>query len=428
LDATIYQAGSGMQLKTILNRVQKQPGFVYAGCRLVDGPGGVMVEVTLRPDKRKRAICSICGESRPGYDTLAERRFHFVPLWGMAVFFLYALRRVECPQCGVVVEAIPWADGNHHLTETYAWFLAFWAKRMSWKEVADAFRTSWENVFRSVEMAVVWGLANRDLTGITAIGVDEVLWHRPYKFLTVVYQIDQHCKRLLWMGKDRTTRTMLSFFRKFGRKRSAELRFVCSDMWRPYLKVIAKKAAQAVHILDRFHIMAKMNKAIDEVRAQEAKALKDKGLAPILKDSRWCLLKRPKNLTERQEVKLADLVRYNLKTVRSYLLKEDFQFFWLYFSTFWAGRFLDRWCTRTMRSRIEPMKKIARMLRSHRPLILNWFRATELISTGAVEGLNNRLKVITRRAFGFRTYRATEIALYHTLGDLPVPQVTHRFC
>jgi hypothetical protein len=133
------------------------------------------------------------------------------------------------------------------------------------------------------------------LTGITRIGVDEVLWQRGYKFLTVVYQIDNGCRRLLWVAQDRTHKTMLRFFRWFGRERSAALRWVCSDMWKPYLRVVAKKAGQALNVLDRFHIMAKMNKALDEVRAQEAKAMKAKGLKPVLTHSRWCLLKRPEN-------------------------------------------------------------------------------------------------------------------------------------
>ena len=122
----------------------------------------------------------------------------------------------------------------------------------------------------------------------------------------------------------------------------------------------------------------------------------------------------------------SDLVRYNLRAVRAYLLKEDFQFFWEYTSPHWAGQFLDRWCTRTMRSRLEPMKKVAGMLRRHRELILNWFHANGTISAGTVEGLNGKAKVVTRRAYGFRSLRCAEIALYHTLGDLPVPALTHR--
>ena len=131
--------------------------------------------------------------------------------------------------------------------------------------------------------------------------------------------------------------------------------------------------------------------------------------------TRWLLLKRPENLTEKLEVRLADLLRYNLPAVRSYLLKEDFQFFWGYRSPYWAGCFLDRWCMRTMRSKIRPMKRVARMLRGHRPLILNWFRAKGQLSSGVVEGFNAK----ARKAYGFRTYHGLEVALYHALGALP---------
>jgi transposase len=174
--------------------------------------------------------------------------------------------------------------------------------------------------------------------------------------------------------------------------------------------------------------MKKMNGALDEVRRAEAARLERDGYEPVLKHSRWCLLKRRKNLTEKQTVKLAELLQYNLQSVRSHLLREDFQRFWEYTSPLWAGKFLAQWCTRTMRSRIEPMKKIAHSLREHRDLILNWFRAHGTVSAGAVEGLNNKAKLTTRKAYGFRTYEAIEIALYHTLGDLPEPEFTHEFC
>jgi transposase len=349
-------------------------------------------------------------------------------LWGITVFFLYVMRRVDCRRCGVKVEAVPWAEGKHTLTRAYMQFLAGWARRLSWKEVAEIFHTSWEKVFRSVEWIVDWGLAHRDLSAITAIGVDELLWRKGHQYVTVVYQIDAHAKRLLWVGQDRTLATLYRFFREFGEERTKELKFICSDMWKPYLHVIAMKASQALHVLDRFHIACHMNKAIDQVRAQEARELRAKGHRPVLKYSRWCLLKRAENRTDNQWIKLADLVQYNLKTVRSFILKENFQLFWDYTSPHWAGRFLDDWCSQTMRSRIEPMKKVARMLRSHRELLLNWFRAKKQISAGVVEGFNNKAKLTTRKAYGFRTFRATEVALHHTLGSLPEPETTHRFC
>jgi transposase len=415
-----------MLVKTILNRIQKHSCFVYGAIVLSEQEEAI--EIDIRPRANSRPICSGCERAGPGYDTLEPRRFEFVPLWGFQVFFIYAMRRVDCSLCGVRVESVPWAKGKHHLTDTYAWFLARWAKRMSWKEVAEAFRTTWDKVFRSVQMAVGWGRQHMDLSGITAIGVDEIQWQRGHHYLTLVYQIDEHCKRLLWIGQNRKVKTLLRFFLWFGKQRSSALEFICSDMWKPYLRVIAKKASQAVHVLDRFHIVSHMSKAIDEVRAQETRQLKADGYEPVLKGSRWLLLKRPENLTPRQEIKLADLLLYNLKSVRSYLLKDDFQSFWDYFSPYWAGRFLDRWCSRTMRSRIEPMKKVAKTLRKHRGLILNWFRAKGMISAAAVEGLNNKAKLTTRKAFGFRTFNAIEVALFHTLGDLPEPPITHRFC
>jgi len=417
-----------MLVKTILNRVQKFKSFVYGAVRWVDHEGEPALEVELRARANSRPLCSGCGRARPGYDRLPTRRFEFVPLWGLKVFFRYAPRRVDCPGCGVRVEHLPWALGKSRLTQAYAWFLARWAKRLSWKEVAEAFRMSWEAVFRSVEMAVAWGRAHQDLSDVQSIGVDEIQWQRGHRYLTLVYQIDSGCKRLLWVGERRTVRTLLKFFRWFGKERSEALRFICSDMWQPYLKVIARKAGQAIHVLDRFHIIAHLSKAIDEVRAQEAKALKAQGYEPVLTKTRWLLLKRPENLTEHQEARLAELLQYNLKSVRSYLLKEEFQFFWTYKSPYWAGEFLERWCKKTMRSKIEPMKKVARMLRRHRPLLMNWFRAKGQLSSGVVEGFNTKAKLTVRKAFGFRTYHAMEIALYHTLGALPEPESTHRFC
>lgn len=416
-----------MQLQTILNRVEKYRSFVYGRICWgeVEGEPVVRVEILARTNSRPR--CVGCGRHGPTYDTLRARSFEFVPLWGLRVLFDYAPRRVDCPRCGVHREALPWAAGKQRRTQSYTWFLARWAKRLPWSQVAEIFHTSWNTVFRAVEHAVAWGLAHRHLDTIEAIGIDEVHWGRRGGFLTVVYQLDAGNRRLLWVGRHRTAKTLLRFFRWLGAERTTKLRFVCSDMWRAYLKVVAKKADHALHVLDRFHIAARLSKAIDEVRAEEVRRLRAEGYEPVLTHSRWCLLKRPERLTDRQQTKLAELLRYNLRSVRAYLLKEQFQLFWEYVSPYWAGRFLDRWCRQVMRSRLEPLKKVARSLRTHRPLLLNWFRARKAISAAVVEGFNNKLKVTTRNAYGFRSYKVLEVALYHALGDLPEPEPTHRF-
>ena len=248
-----------MQVKTILNRIQKHRGFVYRDVRLEDQLDGLALTVDLYPHARNRPQCSGCGQQGPQYDRLPPRRFEFVPLWGLRVFFLYMMRRVNCARCGVTVEQVPWADGKHQLTTTYTWFLARWAKRLSWKEVATVFHTSWDQVFRSVAMAVAWGRAHVDLTDIRAIGIDEIHWQHGPHFLTLVYQIDATRKRLLWIGQRRRAKTLLGFFRWFGKERTAALAFVCSDMWKPYLNVVAKRVRHALHILDRFHIAKHMS-------------------------------------------------------------------------------------------------------------------------------------------------------------------------
>ena len=417
-----------MQLKTIFNRVTEYKPFVVEHVEMVEHESQLRIEIAMRARGNGEPVCSGCGERCPGYDTQpTARRFEFVPLWMIPVVLIYRMRRVECPTCGVKVERVPWAEGKNRLTTAYQWFLAGWAKRMSWTDVATSFHVSWDHVFDSVKHAVSWGLSHRNLDGIRSIGIDEVQWKRGHKYQTLVYQIDEGQKRLLWLGPDRTAKTLLRFFRFLGKDRSLQLQFICSDMWQAYLKVIAKKASQAIHVLDRFHVMQKMNRAIDKVRAAEVKQLKADGYEPILKGCRLLLLKRPENQSEKQLAKLRDILQYNLKSVRSHLMREDFQRFWTYSSAGWAGRFLDGWCTRAMRSRIEPMQAMAQTLRNKRDLILNWFRADGALSSGVVEGFNNKLKLTTRKSYGFRTQNAYETTLYHNLGDLPVPKLTHSF-
>ena len=414
-----------MGIITILNHCHHFRGFVYQSERFVRAEN--TMEIVVRPRHRSAAICSGCHRPAPGYDRLPERRFEFIPFWGILVFFLYCMRRVNCRNCGVVVEEVPWGDGKHQLTKAYMLFLARWARKLSWKETAEAFHTSWDKVCDAVEYVVKWGLEHRTLAPIQAIGVDEIQYAKGHKYLTLVYQIDAGLTRLLWVGKERTIESFEGFFTLIGTELASKIEFVCSDMWEPYLHVVREKCSQALNILDRFHIVAKMNKALDEVRAAEYRRMSQAGYEPVLKKSRWCLLKRKENLTGKQKLRLRDLLRFNLKTVRAYLLKEDFQQLWDYDSPTWAGKFLDEWCRQTMRSRIEPMKKIARTLRQHRDLILNYFRAQKLFSSGVVEGLNNKAKVTMRKSYGFRTYRILELALYHSLARLPEPELTHEF-
>lgn len=385
--------------------------------------------VEVRARIGSKGACGGCGKRGPTYDTARSvRSFQFVPMWGIAVYLSYGMRRIDCLSCGVVTERVPWADGKNQCCNVYRLFLARWARRLSWSEVAEVFATNFGVVHRAVQWVVDYGMQHRSLDGVTAIGVDEVQLWKGHKYLTVVYQIDQGARRLLWVGRERTEKTFHEFFTMFGETRTKAIEFVASDMWKPYLNVIRKRMSGAVHVLDRFHIVAKLNKAIDEVRAQEARHLKRKGFVPVLKHSRFCFLKRKENLTDKQKLKLDEVMQYSLRTVRAYVLKEAFEGFWSYTSPYWAGWFLDAWCKRAMRSRLPPIKKFATTLRNHRELLLNWFKAKKQISSGCVEGLNTNVKLTLRKARGFKSYHIAETALYHVLGKLPEPEFTHRFC
>ena len=276
-------------------------------------PCGLRSKCRFVPRANGRPVCSGCGKRRPGYDRLALRRFEFVPLWQIAVVFVYALRRVDCPRCGVVVEHVPWASGKSRLTTTY---------QGSWPAGPSGSRgRKWPVCFTppgsmyatrcGTRWPGAWCIAI--CGGVEAIGVDEIQWRRGHHYLTLVYQIDAGCRRLLWIGRERTEACLRRGLELLGPSFCSGLRFVCSDLWQPYLKVLAEQAGGALHVLDRFHIMKQLGEAIDDVRAAEARRMKQDGYEPVLTHSRWCLLKRPENLTDRQTVKLRELLQYNLR-------------------------------------------------------------------------------------------------------------------
>ena len=294
-----------MLLKTILNTVGKHKSFVYSDARWSKQMRGREIEFDVQPRKNTKPICSGCGRKRPGYDRLAARRFEFfefVPLWAIPVFLVYALRRINCPQCGVVVERVPWASGKNQQTNSYRMFLATWAKRISWQEVATAFGTSWDSVFRAVRWVVEWGIAHQDLTNITSIGIDEIQYRRGHKYLTLVYQLDEGAKRLLYVARDRTEASLNGFFNILSESTINGIQFACTDMLPAYLKVLKARASQALNILDRFHIMKKFGEAIDKVRSEGARQMKEDGYEELLK--------------------------YNLRSVKAHLMREDFNRFW----------------------------------------------------------------------------------------------------
>jgi len=413
-------------LKSLLNKVQPIKGFRYESVNYSKIHPDT-IEAAVVPRQGSTAQCSQCGRRGPTYDHAPDPRvWQMPPVFKFVLVLIYTMRRVNCPTCGVRVEKVPWATGKHTLCDGFRLFLAHWARKLSWEEVALSFKVSWPDVYASVQWVVDYGLKHRVLENIRAIGVDEICVRVGRVFWTLIYQIDEHMVRLLWIGHDRTRETLLEGFQALGDSVCAGIRYVCSDMWGPYLAAV-KERLGALHILDRFHIRRQLNKAVDDVRKEEARALAQAGLQPHLKKLRWALLKNRKNWTAKERRRMRDLRQSGLASIRAYWLVVAFEHFWGYVSPAWAGKFLKGWCRRVRRSRIAPLKKVAASLTEHHDVLLNYFRAKKAISGGVIEGLNNKVKVTFRKSYGFRTDKAREVALFHVLGKLPEPEVIHGF-
>lgn len=409
-----------MLIETLIQNTLEMQGFRVGNVQMVNDR---CLEATLVPDRRFSPRCGTCGQKAIYRDTRPVRRFRHVPLWGIDVYLSYAPRRVTCPNCGgTKTEALPWASGQRRFTRALMVTLATWARVLTWKQVASQFRCAWGTVAAAVDEAVKHGLVNRDLSEVKLIGIDEISRKRGHVYVTNVYDLGG--RRLIWSGEGRSQDTLRDFFESFGSEQTAKLVGVCCDMWQPYADVVKEKAPQALLVFDKFHIVQHLSKAVDQVRRDE---IREKGDShkKLMAKSRYIWLKNPWNLTDKQKVRLAELEKLNLKINRAYLMKEAFRKLWDYRNPVWAEQYLDKWFWWATHSRLEPMRDFAWMLRRHQGDLFNYFRAP--IDNGAVEGLNNKAKVIVHKAYGFRTAKNYIRNLYHCMADLPMPKLMHSF-
>ncbi|WP_319585207.1 ISL3 family transposase [uncultured Desulfobulbus sp.] len=382
---------------------------------------GIIAEI--RPDARHRVRCGSCGHPAVYRDRREVRFFRHVPLWNIPVWVKYVPRRVSCSRCGGVrTEKLPWVTGKQRFTLAYSCYLAKWAEMLPWYSVAKLFSCAWGTVATAVKSVVKYGMEHRDLSGITHIGIDEISRKKGHVYLTNVY--DLRSKTLIWSGVERTKDTLRSFFNYLGPERTNKLQGICCDMWKPYVEVIKECAPQATLVFDKFHIVRHLMEAVDQVRRDEIRE-KGKEHKELMKDSRYIWLKNPWNLTPKQRIRLSSLEHMNLKINRAYLLKERFRDLWSYKTKTWARKHLKQWFWWATHSRLEPLREFAWMVRRHEENILTWFHMP--ISNGTVEGLNNKAKVVSHKAYGFRTADLFICNLYHCMGNLPAIPLMHRF-
>jgi transposase len=259
------------------------------------------------------------------------------------------------------------------------------------------------------------GLKARKWKPLRVIGIDEVSRSKGQRYLTLVYDLERG--RLVWAGEGRDTETMKKFFVWLGPRRGRSIQVVSCDMWKPYLNATEENLPQATIVFDRFHVVQHLNRAVDDVRRATWRELQgDEKKA--FKRTRWLWLKNPWNLLRKERRRLSTLCRKNLPIVRAYYLKEAFQRFWDYLSEGWARPYLRQWLWWASHCRLEPFKRFARMIRNHLEGIFAWTRLR--VSNGALEGMNNKVKVVSHRAYGYRKVDTYIDAIWHCCGGLPL--------
>jgi transposase len=407
-----------VRVTTVLRKLLGVTGLWVEGVSFEED--GLVVEV--RPSWRRRR-CGQCGQRARVKDRRPSRRWRHLALGRIPIWLRYAPRRVACSSCGVVGEKVPWAAHNSRFTLEFEEMTAYLAQQMSQTAVRLLLGIDWRTVGSIVARVVQERLDPKRLEDLYVIGVDEISYRRHHHYLTVV--VDHARRRVVWTGEGKSQTTLAAFFEELGAERSEQLTHVVMDMSEAYRSVVEEKAPQAEIVFDRFHVQRLASDAVDEVRRQQVRAHAGAGYAAILKYSRWALLKNPWDLTRREKDKLRDIEQNNQPLYRAYLLKEMLADCLDYHQPKRATEKLEQWLRWASRSRLKPFVKLARTIRRHKDRILAYVKTR--LTNGLTEGLNNKVRLIMRRAFGFHSADAVMSMIHLCCGgirlDPPLPSI-----
>jgi transposase len=364
--------------------------------------GALVIDV--RPSWRKPR-CSCCQRPRPGYDTLKKRCWRHLDFGGVQVYLRYALRRVTCWKSGVVAEHVPWCDSStSRFTSRFEDAVGFLTQRCDKTSVQEMFRIAWVTVGQIVKRVVGRYRPGDPLDGLKLIGIDELSYRKGHNYVTTV--TDHESGRIVWAKEGKNAETLMSFFEELGDERCLAIEAVTMDMSKAYIKAVEGKVPHAQIVFDRFHVQKLVSEALDLTRREEWQRLRelDKDEANKVKGLLWPTRKNPWNLTPKQEDRLSTLQQDNERVYRAYLLKESFADILDRHQPNVVKRKLEGWLSWASRSRLPAFVRVGRTIRKHLDDIVSYIRWG--LTNGIVEGLNNKLRVITHRAYGFHSASA----------------------
>lgn len=368
--------------------------------------------------------CGVCGARAPRYDRHRKRRYRHLGLGRLRIWLEYRPCRVQCPTCGVRTERVPWAAHRSGFTREFEEMTAYLAQSTDKTTVREVMGIAWETVGRIVERVVGERLDEKRLDGLKRIGVDEFSYRRRHRYLTVV--VDHDRRRIVWAAPGSQYETLTKFFEELGEQRCAEIECATIDMNAGFRKAIRENLPNAEVVFDRFHVQRLATDALDAVRREQLREVRGTPEGRELFKSRFALLKNPWNLTEKERRKLSTIEKENAPLYRAYLLKETLAHALDYKQPARAKRALKDWLGWASRSRLKPFVKTARTIRKHFDGIVAYVR--ERLTNGIVEGMNTRLRMIARRAFGFHGPQPLIALSYLCCGgirlDPPLPAPT----
>lgn len=374
-----------------------------------------VITVHVAVPERSRFACPSCSRPEcPVYDS-QPRKWRHLDTCQFQTFIEAPLPRIQCSGCGIKTLAPPWAQPHSRFTLLFERFAIDALQEMSLSGVCRLLRISWDEADAIMARAVKRGLKCRSLEKLTRIGIDEKSVGKGQHYITVVTDLVQ--KRVVWVGEERKKETLDQFFTMLGVEGARRIECISMDMWRPYQSSCRKWVpdADSKTVLDRFHIEKHLGEAVDLVRKQESRELA-KANDFRLKGSKWDWLYRPENLDEKRVANFEILRKSDLRTARAYAMRDVLRRLYEYQHAGYARLFFEKWYKWAVGSGLEPMKKVAKRLKTHLGRILTFVKFR--VSNARAEGMNNKIQTLKKKAYGYRNIQRLITAIYFHCGDL----------
>ena len=402
-----------------------QDRTLYAHLLGIEDPWRV-TDVTLRLDEAQEVVVSVerdqgatlhcpkCDGPGPRYDS-RERRWRHLDTMQYRTILVADVPRVQCDKHGVIQIMVPWSDPKSRFTALFEALVIDWLKEASFSAVARQLSLSWDQVDGIQERAVRRGLARRKKQRPRRIGIDETAFRKRAEYITVVNDLDQN--KVLWIGDDRRKQTLNAFYAELGVAGCERLESVAMDMWAPYISSTREHVPDADQriVFDKFHIAQHLGRAVDEVRRAENRELV-RGGDGRLKNTKFLWLTNPDRMSRSRWEGFAPLRDSQLRVARAWAIKESAMMLWGYVRRGWAERAWKGWYDWAIRSRLAPIKRVARLIKYYWDGVIN--AATTNVTNARSEGLNSKIQWVKRKACGYRNRKRFHNAIYFHLAGL----------